>query len=60
MFISTVVHNYQETKPYRIKFVVNIPVTTPVEKIEKFLAKGRKYLGKHELLNPGINKNSFF
>ena len=54
MFISTVVHNLQETKPYRIKFVVNLPVTTPVEKIEKFLIKGRNFFHKHPLLNPGI------
>jgi hypothetical protein len=55
MFVTSTVHNYQETKPYRIKFVVNIPVSTPVEKIEKFLAKGKKFLGHHELLNPGIS-----
>jgi len=44
LFITYPVHNMQQTKPYRIQFLIHISKTTPTTKVKEFLEMARKYL----------------
>jgi len=48
LFITSALQNLQESKPWRLRFIVNLSIETSAEMVEQFLAKSRKFISEHK------------
>jgi MscS family membrane protein len=53
MFVTNPMHNYQLSKPMRIKFPVHLALDTPIQNLQNYLTAARKYIAEETELSKG-------